>query len=141
MMTASDAQHPLLRVLNQGAQPETQPVIRILPAEDRLAQVTPDAVLSFQLVGQRLLAKVSQFWQRTSVWTKTQMAARQKRKRLKVCESVSLGEKRFVAVIQVDGQQFLVGGAANSIAMLAQLEKQGKFSDLLRESRAQEQPQ
>ena len=36
-------------------------------------------------------------------------AARQ----LRLCESVSLGEKRVVAVIQYEGQKFLVGGGAH----------------------------
>ena len=38
-----------------------------------------------------------------------------------MCESVSLGEKRFVAVVQVDGERFLIGGAAGSVAMLTKL--------------------
>jgi hypothetical protein len=54
-------------------------------------------------------------------------------KRLRVCESVSLGEKRFVAVIQVDGEEFLVGGASNSISTLARLDRSQKFSDVLRQ--------
>ena len=36
--------------------------------------------------------------------------------------TVSLGEKRFVAVIQIDGLQFLIGGGASNVALLAQLE-------------------
>lgn len=53
-------------------------------------------------------------------------------KRLRVCESVSLGEKRFLAVVQVDGEEFLVGGAANSISTLARLERNQEFSELLK---------
>lgn len=56
---------------------------------------------------------------------------RQKKKRLRICESVPLGDKRFVAVIQVDDQQFLLGGSANSIALLAQLEKPAEFAAVL----------
>jgi hypothetical protein len=52
------------------------------------------------------------------------------KKRLRVCESVSLGEKRFVAVIQVDGEQFLVGGSASSVSTLAHLERPREFSDV-----------
>ena len=141
MITDADFQHPLLRVLNTPTQPKTEPTIRILPAEDRLTEVPHDVARSCRQVGQNLFTKLSAVWQRTSAWTKTQVAARQRRKRLRVCESVSLGEKRFVAVIQVDGQQFLVGGASNSIAMLAQLDKQAAFSDLLRQSCTQEQVQ
>jgi flagellar biogenesis protein FliO len=56
---------------------------------------------------------------------------RQNRRRLRVCETVPLGEKRFVAVIQVDDKQFLVGGASNSVSLLAQLDKPAEFSSVL----------
>src|ERR1700691_3059877 len=70
----------------------------------------------------------------TGVWkfTRRQLASRQSRKRLRVCESVSLGEKRFVAVIEVDGEQFLVGGASSSVATLARLEPTQEFSEVLK---------
>jgi len=61
----------------------------------------------------------------------------QAKKRLRVCESVSLGEKRFVAVIEVDGEQFLVGGASSSVATLARLESQ-QFSTVFKRRWAQE---
>lgn len=60
--------------------------------------------------------------------------SQQARKRLRVCETVSLGEKRFLAVIQVDGQEFLVGGSSTSVSTLAQLEPNRDFSDALRQS-------
>jgi len=59
-------------------------------------------------------------------------------KRLRVCESVSLGEKRFLALIQVDGEEFLVGGASNSISTLARLERSQKFSDVLSQQWAED---
>lgn len=43
-------------------------------------------------------------------------------KSLRVSETVSLGEKRFVAVVQVDGQKFLIGGSASSVSLLAELD-------------------
>jgi flagellar biogenesis protein FliO len=48
-----------------------------------------------------------------------------------VTDTVSLGEKRFVAVIQIDGLQYLIGGGATNVAMLAQLSAKGTFGDLL----------
>jgi flagellar biogenesis protein FliO len=54
------------------------------------------------------------------------------KKRLRVCESISLGEKRFVAVIQVDGEQLLVGGSSNSLSVLARMERSPAFLDVLR---------
>src|SRR5690606_36374522 len=47
--------------------------------------------------------------------------ARRREKRLRLCETLSLGEKRFLAVVQVERQQFLVGGAGSSIALLTEL--------------------
>jgi len=43
-------------------------------------------------------------------------------RRLRVAETVSLGEKRFVSILQVDGEQFLVGGSPSSVVLLAKLE-------------------
>lgn len=56
---------------------------------------------------------------------------RQNKRRLRVCETIQLGEKRIVAVIQVDDKQFLVGGAPNSVSLLAQLDKPAGFSNVL----------
>jgi flagellar biogenesis protein FliO len=40
---------------------------------------------------------------------------------LRLCETLSLGDKRFLAVVLVDQQKFLVGGAGNSVSLLAKL--------------------
>jgi flagellar biogenesis protein FliO len=40
---------------------------------------------------------------------------------LHVAESVSLGEKRFVAVVQFESQRFLIGGTGTSLRLLAEL--------------------
>jgi Flagellar biosynthesis protein, FliO len=71
-------------------------------------------------------------------WMRQQLGSRRPRKRLRVCESVSLGEKRFVAVIEVDGEQFLVGGASSSVATLARLAPSQEFSAVLKRRWAQE---
>jgi hypothetical protein len=58
-------------------------------------------------------------------------------RRLKVAETVSLGEKRFVSILQVDGEQFLVGGSQSNVVLLAKLEAKpevfgaGSFESLL----------
>jgi flagellar biogenesis protein FliO len=57
-------------------------------------------------------------------WSKARkfLASRQSaKKHLRICETAPLGDKRFVAVVQVDHERFLVGGAANSVALLAKL--------------------
>jgi hypothetical protein len=52
-------------------------------------------------------------------------------RRMRVAETISLGEKRFLAVVEVDGCQFLVGGGASSVAVLAQLGAQQTARDLM----------
>lgn len=52
-------------------------------------------------------------------------------RQLRLCESLSLGEKRVVAVIQYEDQKFLVGGGAHSLALLARLDSAPDFAELL----------
>jgi flagellar biogenesis protein FliO len=40
---------------------------------------------------------------------------------LRVCEVATLGEKRFVAVVQYGSRRFLVGGGAGSVSLLSNL--------------------
>ena len=47
--------------------------------------------------------------------------ARSRQKQLAVVESVALGDRRFVSVIQFEGQRFLVGSAPSTVTLLAQL--------------------
>ena len=56
-----------------------------------------------------------------------------KPRRLRLCESLSLGEKRFVAVIQYEGQQFLIGGGASSLNLLARLGEAPDFATVMTE--------
>jgi len=65
-------------------------------------------------------------------WLRQRLKTQQSKKRLRVCESVSLGEKRFIAVVQVDGEQFLVGGSSSSVSTLAHLEQAREFADVFR---------
>jgi hypothetical protein len=67
-------------------------------------------------------------------WFRDRQAARSNPRRLQVAATVSLGEKRFVSVIQVDGLQFLVGGGATNVSLLAQLKGNASFGDLLQET-------
>jgi hypothetical protein len=43
-------------------------------------------------------------------------------KQLQVIETVSLGEKRFVAILQADGRKFLIGGGTSGVSLLTQLD-------------------
>ena len=66
------------------------------------------------------MTNLKALWQRT--W---RVAKTRKTRRLRVCETLSLGERRFVAVIEFDRQEFLVGGTGSSLELLARL-KEGK---------------
>ena len=46
-------------------------------------------------------------------------------RRLRVAETISLGEKRFVAIVAVEGKEFLVGGGASGMSLLAELKTGG----------------
>ncbi len=118
---------------------EVQPVIEI-PLSVQNAEIVP-------AIPEQIAAEIEKkafrtvFWNSVTAfflqawnWAQQRMKSHQVRKRLRVCETVSLGEKRFVAVIQVDGQQFLVGGSSTSVSTLAQLEPARDFSDVLQRS-------
>jgi len=43
-------------------------------------------------------------------------------KRLRLAETLPLGEKRFVALVTLEGREFLIGGGASGVSLLAQLD-------------------
>lgn len=47
---------------------------------------------------------------------------RRRLRRLRMLETLSLGDRRFVAVISVDGRELLVGGTPQSLALLTELD-------------------
>ena len=49
------------------------------------------------------------------------MRARSERRSLRVAESVSLGDKRSVYLVEVDGQRLLLGASAAGLTLLSQL--------------------
>src|SRR5260370_42252277 len=79
---------------------------------------------------QTTIGLLSRAWK----WIQARQVARSSTRRLKVAETVSLGEKRFVAVIQVDGLQFLLGGGPTNVTLLAQLNVTETFGGALKES-------
>lgn len=52
-------------------------------------------------------------------------------KQLRVSETVSLGEKRFVALVHVEGQKFLIGGGASGVSLLTHLGEWNASPDAL----------
>lgn len=49
-------------------------------------------------------------------------------KRLRVSETISLGDKRFVAIVIVEGKEFLIGGGVAGMSLLAPLGSTAGFS-------------
>lgn len=62
-----------------------------------------------------------------------QVSVARAERKLKLVETVSLGDKRFVAVLQFEGERFLVSGAAGSVSLLARLGSAGEFAATLDE--------
>ena len=81
---------------------------------------------------QNAIGLLSRAWR----WIQARRRSRTSTRRLQVDASVSLGEKRFVAVIQVDGLQFLIGGGATNVALLAKLGRKVSFGEVLNETMA-----
>jgi flagellar biogenesis protein FliO len=55
------------------------------------------------------------------LWERMARVSRRPPKRLRLCESLPLGERRFVAVIEFEQSRFLVGGTSSSLVLLADL--------------------
>lgn len=53
------------------------------------------------------------------------ISARRAERRLRLCEMLSLGEKRFVAVIEYGADKFVLAGTAQRISLLKSLRTNG----------------
>lgn len=65
------------------------------------------------------------------------LLARQASRRLRTIETLSLGEKRFISIVEVDGEQFLLGGSSSTVVLLAKLEggaKEQTFAEVLQQA-------
>jgi flagellar biogenesis protein FliO len=67
-------------------------------------------------------------------WFKARQQARSCTRHLHVAATASLGEKRFVALIQLDELQFLIGGGPANVVLLAQVNAKERFDDMLKEN-------
>ncbi len=61
-----------------------------------------------------------------SWWQRVLLALRRRglgarTRRLRLCETLSLGDRRFVALIQVDRREYLIGASSTQVQLLAQL--------------------
>jgi flagellar biogenesis protein FliO len=55
------------------------------------------------------------------LWERVQRFSRRAPRRLRLCESLPLGERRFVAVVEFETERFLVGGTPSSMVLLSRL--------------------
>jgi hypothetical protein len=62
-----------------------------------------------------LRGRVLEFWERVL------RLGRRAPRRLRLCESLPLGERRFVAVVEFEAERFLVGGTPSSMVLLSRL--------------------
>lgn len=53
-------------------------------------------------------------------WSQT-VSLKRRENQMRLCETLSLGDRRFLALVLVEQQKYLVGGAPNSVALLAKL--------------------
>lgn len=60
-----------------------------------------------------------------AVWKRIRGSARRPARHLRLAETLSLGERRFVAVVEFEQARFLVGGTSGSLVLLARLEDRG----------------
>jgi Flagellar biosynthesis protein, FliO len=67
-----------------------------------------------------------------AIWQNALRLPRRVPRRLRLCESLPLGEHRFVAVVELDGEGFLLGGTSASLVLLARLEGAGGKAEAVR---------
>jgi len=60
-----------------------------------------------------------------ALWARILRLSRRAPKRLRLCESLPLGERRFVAVVEFEQNRFLLGGTPSSLVLLSRLEDAG----------------
>jgi flagellar biogenesis protein FliO len=66
---------------------------------------------------------------RLGLWAGLLRLGRGRPRRLRLCESLPLGDRRFVAVVEFDSARFLVGGTPSSLVLLSQLADAGPRTD------------
>jgi flagellar biogenesis protein FliO len=64
----------------------------------------------------------------TALWARMLRLGGRAPRRLRLCESLPLGERRFVAVVEFDAARFLVGGTPSSLVLLSRLDDAGEVS-------------
>ncbi len=73
-------------------------------------------------------------------WIQSKRVARASQRHLQIMETVSLGDKRIIALIQVDGERFLIGGCAAAVSLLSRIEPIDSFKQILRNTQCAHEP-
>lgn len=107
-------------------------------SQSKLSSVKTDQPTPFPVIADQVslsaLRPSGGFLSRAWDWIQARRFARPDTNRLRVAETVSLGEKRFVAVVQVAGRHFLLAGGPTNIALLAQLDDREPFEEVLKKT-------
>jgi hypothetical protein len=74
--------------------------------------MTTDAM---RVTRDRFRSRILEFWERVL------RLGRRAPRHLRLCESLPLGERRFVAVVEFEAERFLVGGTPSSMVLLSRL--------------------
>jgi hypothetical protein len=94
---------------------------QLAPAKTRL----DDAMaMRPQVAGAALLRSLTEQAVVALKWLRQKSTQKFSSRRLRVSETVALGEKRFVTILQVDGTQLLIGSAAGQVSLLAILDEE-----------------
>ena len=71
-----------------------------------------------------VVAVPDDLWRWAGIWWRRILRVRLRQpRRLRLCESLPLGERRFVAVVEFERSRFLVGGTSASMVLLAKLDQ------------------
>jgi flagellar biogenesis protein FliO len=65
-----------------------------------------------------------------AVFERLRRLSRRPEKCLRLCETLTLGERRFVAVVEFERTRFLVGGTPSSLVLLSRLPNSGEPADV-----------
>jgi len=77
-------------------------------------------------------------WQIAAGWWRSISRLRRSRpKRLRLCESLPLGEHRFVAVVEFEQSRYLIGGTQGSLVLLSSLPGPGGIEGREKENQRQ----
>jgi flagellar biogenesis protein FliO len=79
--------------------------------------MTSDATAFWNRIPRKVIGRTWGWFESVS----RQAVSKQRRRRLSLRETLPLGEKRFLAVVQFEQERFLVGSTAQCISLVARL--------------------